>query len=144
VSLEPSPQIVLRAEVNELDRLSRWIASLSELHHLPARVAFQLDLCLSELVTNVISYAYPGTPRPVDAVAVRFTRRGSEVVVEIVDRGVAFDPSAYVPAPLPKSLEEGGVGGRGLRLVRQYAGALHYQRDGEFNRLELVFPLPGG
>jgi serine/threonine-protein kinase RsbW len=141
-SIQPSAQLALRAESSELDRLHHWIESLCELHQLPARLAFQLDLCLTELVTNVISYAYPETPAPEEAVAVQFVRNPADVVVEIVDRGVEFDPLAYVPPPQARNLEEAQIGGRGLLLVRQFAGQLHYRREQGRNRLVLIFPAP--
>jgi anti-sigma regulatory factor (Ser/Thr protein kinase) len=142
MSLEPSSQLALRAESSELDRLHSWIEALCQLHQLPARLSFQLDLCLTELVTNVISYGYPGAQPPEHAVAVHFVRSPAEVIVEIVDRGVEFDPVGYVPTSRPRTLEEAEVGGRGLLLVRQFAGQLRYRREAGCNRLVLIFPAP--
>jgi anti-sigma regulatory factor (Ser/Thr protein kinase) len=142
MSTESSAQLALRAEISELARLHRWLEGLCELHQLPARLAFQLDLCLTELVTNVINYGYPETAAPEEAVAVRFARNPAEVVVEIVDRGVEFDPLGYVPPPKPRTLDEASTGGRGLLLVRQFAGQLRYRREQGQNRLVLIFPAP--
>jgi anti-sigma regulatory factor (Ser/Thr protein kinase) len=144
MSVAPSSQIDLRATLDELERLSRWIGGLAEMHHLPQRLAFQLDLCLTEIVTNVICHAYTQAPAPADAVAVRFVRQSSQVVLQIEDRGVAFDPVSHVLPELPSSLAEASTGGWGLRLVRKFAETLHYQRDGELNRLTMVFPAPLG
>jgi len=142
MSVEPSVYIRLRAEISELERLHSWIVSLCEHHALPERVVFPLDVCLTELVTNIISYAYPGDRPSGAAVSVRFALHWPEVIVEIEDHGVPFDPLAYVPAALPRSLEDSQIGGRGLLLVRKFAAEMHYLRDGPLNRLRLVFPLP--
>ncbi|HKT72526.1 MAG TPA: ATP-binding protein [Steroidobacteraceae bacterium] len=142
MSLEPSEHIALRAEVSELERLNRWVERLCEYHELPERVALQLDICLTEVVTNIISYAYPETTRSMSAVAVRFALRRPEVAVEIEDHGVPFDPLAYIPAQPASTLEDSQVGGHGLRLVRKFAGEMRYRRDGSLNRLRLTFALP--
>jgi anti-sigma regulatory factor (Ser/Thr protein kinase) len=142
VSAEAPSAIILRADLGELARLADWIRGLSERHELSAQVAFHLDFCLTELVTNVINYAYPGGAAPADAVAVRFLRAPTEVVLEIEDHGVAFDPLAHAPGPLPTSLEDAQVGGLGLLLVRKFAGELRYRREGERNFLRLAFPAP--
>jgi anti-sigma regulatory factor (Ser/Thr protein kinase) len=139
---EPSSQLTLRAQPSELGRLNSWIQGLCELHQLPERVSFQLDLCATELVTNVISYAYPQGQAPQEAVALRFERNPAEVLLELVDWGVEFDPLAYVPAPPPRTLEEASIGGRGLLLVRRLAGQLLYSREPGCNRLVLIFPAP--
>ena len=144
MSIEPPAQLALRAEMSELDRLRSWLEALCELHQLPARLAFQLDICLTELVTNVISYGYPDKQPPAQAVAVQFARNPAEVVVEILDQGVEFDPLAYVPAPQARTLEEAQIGGRGLLLVRQFAGQLHYRREPGRNRVILIFAAPPG
>ena len=141
MSAEPSSQIALQPEISELERLNRWVVRLCEQYGLPERVAFQLDICLTELVTNIISYAYPDIRPSAEGVAVRFAVRIREVVVELEDQGIPFDPLAYVPPGLPGSLEDAQIGGRGLLLVRKYAGEMHYLRDGPVNRLRLVFPL---
>jgi anti-sigma regulatory factor (Ser/Thr protein kinase) len=141
MSTEPSAQLALRAEIGELTRLHHWLESLCEQHQLPERLTFQLDLCLTELVTNVISYAYPGAATE-QAVAVQFLRNPAGVVLEIVDHGVEFDPLTYTPKPQPHTLEEASPGGRGLLLVRQFAGELQYRREQGQNRLVLIFPAP--
>jgi serine/threonine-protein kinase RsbW len=137
-------QIVLKAQVQELERLSRWLAELSEAHHLSPQVAAHLDLCLTEIVTNCIIHGYSRVAAPTDAVFVSFARQSAQVVCCIEDRGVAFDPPAHAFAPLPTSLENAQVGGSGLRLVRRFADQLDYRREGGINHLTIVFSTSEG
>jgi anti-sigma regulatory factor (Ser/Thr protein kinase) len=139
MSAQLSSQIVLQAQVQELERLSRWIAELSETHHLPPRRAAHVDLCLTEIVTNCIIHGYARIPAPADAVIVSFTRQSAQVVCCIDDRGVAFDPLAHELVPLPTSLDDAKVGGSGLRLVRRFADQLDYRRESGINHLTVVF-----
>jgi anti-sigma regulatory factor (Ser/Thr protein kinase) len=141
MGLEPSSSIILQAQVSELGRLNHWLETLFERERLTSQLSFRVDLCLTELVTNVISYGYAGEQAPGDSVAVHYYLAPNELIFKILDRGVAFDPTTYVSAPLPASLEDAEPGGQGLRLVHQYVGSMHYQRDAAGNCLELRFPL---
>jgi serine/threonine-protein kinase RsbW len=137
--VQQSSQIVLKAQVQELVRLSRWIAELSETHHLSPQLTSHVDLCLTEIVTNCIIHGYARIPAPKDAVIVSCTRQSAQIVCCIEDHGVAFDPLAQVLAPLPTSLEHAQIGGSGLRLVRRFAEQLDYRREGGSNHLTVIF-----
>ncbi len=136
---QPSSQILLRAQLDELGRLSRWIAELSEAHHLPPRLASHMDLCLTEIVTNAIIHGYAQVTAPTDAVKVDFARGSAAVVCRIEDRGIAFDPVTHALPPLPASLDDAPIGGSGLRLVRQFADQLDYHRESGINHVTVVF-----
>lgn len=139
-----SVRLTLRAATGELERLQSWLESLRDSYQLSDQVAFQLDLCLTELVTNVINYAYPVASAPEEAVAVQLTRNPANLLVEVTDQGVGFDPVAYVPRPCAQSLEEAEAGGRGLLLVRKFATQLQYRREQGCNRLSFILPAPAG
>lgn len=137
-----SAQLALRAATGELERLHSWLESFNEIYGLSARVSFHLDLCVTELVTNVINYAYPAAPAPEEAITVRLVRNPADVLVEITDQGIGFDPVAYVPRALAHSIEEAQEGGRGLVLVRKFATQLQYRREQGCNRFSFILPAP--
>jgi anti-sigma regulatory factor (Ser/Thr protein kinase) len=141
--LPKTEQIALHAELGELERLHNWLEAVCQTHQLSERVSFQLDLCLTELVTNVIHYAYPPGRAPDEAVLVQLVHTAREVLVEMTDRGVEFDPVAYVPKAPAATLEEAEVGGRGLLLVHRFASRLRYRREDGCNRLSFIFPASG-
>jgi serine/threonine-protein kinase RsbW len=139
MSVRWSSQLVLQARVQELERLSGWLAELSESHQLRPRLASHMDLCLTEIVTNTITHGYARITAPEAAIIVRFARQDEQVVCRIEDRGVAFNPLAHPPAPQPKSLDDAQIGGSGLRLVRQFAKQLDYRHEGGSNKLTITF-----
>jgi serine/threonine-protein kinase RsbW len=141
MSLEPSSSIILQAQISELERLTHWLEALVERDGLSSQLSFRVDLCLTEIVTNVISYGYAAGQAPREAVVLHYCLTPTEVIFDIADSGVAFDPTTYVSRPPAASLADAEIGGRGLRLVQQYVGSMHYQRDSQVNRLELRFPL---
>jgi anti-sigma regulatory factor (Ser/Thr protein kinase) len=96
------------------------------------------ELCLDELVTNVVRYAWAdGAPH---AVTVRFERSPSEFALTVEDDGRRFDPREASLAPPAHSLAEAEIGGRGLMLVRSIAPRLDYERRHGRNRVTVAFP----
>jgi anti-sigma regulatory factor (Ser/Thr protein kinase) len=92
-----------------------WLASVGA----PVPVTQDVELVLSELVTN----------------AVRASRPGDEIRVELTGEargwGVAVSDSAgrFVPPATEAVLDPWAVGGRGLRVVSEVAGPLTVEQD---------------
>lgn len=126
--------------MQQLADLERWVGQLGVEHRLSPAQLHHIDLCLTELVSNVIQYGYPsGKP---GTVRIGLLREAERIVVCVEDDGAPFDPTAYVPARLPNSLAEADTGGRGIRLVRHFADELHHRRSAAGNQLTLVFRTP--
>jgi len=97
------------------------------------------ELCVDELVTNIVRYAFTdGGPH---TITVHVERSSSEVEIVIQDDGRPFDPTAGPLPAMPRTLEEAVPGGRGLLLVRSIAPRLGYERRDGVNRVTLAFPL---
>ena len=104
----------------------------------PARLA-DAELCLDELVTNVVRYAFTdGAPH---MLIISVDRAPSEVEITVEDAGRAFDPTAAPLPPMPRTLEEALPGGRGILLVRSIAPRLRYERRDGVNRVTMAFPM---
>jgi serine/threonine-protein kinase RsbW len=104
---------------------SAWARALAEQSNLPAARIDALDLCIVELVSNVVNHSYRG-----DAGEIRLELglAREAAVLTVIDQGPAFDPLT-VPAPaVPASLEEATIGGFGVHLVRSSADACEYSR----------------
>lgn len=97
------------------------------------------ELCVDELVTNVVRYAWP--EGETHAVTLSLARSASEVEITLEDDGRPFDPNDAPVPPAPRSLEEAVPGGRGLMLVRAIAPRLRYERRDGRNRTTIAFPV---
>ena len=133
-------QIVNR--FNELQVLSDWVADISERLGLSARVSFQLDLVLTEAVTNVIENAYSDGADHKITVAIAQTPPLIEV--QIRDGGQPFNPLDYPEMVKPQSLAEATVGGLGIHLIRSYAQECRYERRGQENWFTIVLNAAAG
>jgi anti-sigma regulatory factor (Ser/Thr protein kinase) len=140
MATEPSSQIVIQAKLEQLPDLQHWVEALAVDFHLPPPLVNRIDLCLTELVANIIAYGYPDGA--VGTVSISFWRQLEQIITRIDDDGAAFDPTSYVLPGLPRSLADASGGGRGIRLVRHFADELHYLRGAAGNELVLIFRTP--
>jgi anti-sigma regulatory factor (Ser/Thr protein kinase) len=139
--VEPSSQIVIPAKLGQLRTLEQWVQRIAQQFLLPGPLVHRIDLCLTELVTNVISYGYPDGR--IGAVRVRFWRQPEKITILIDDDAAAFDPTRYEPPGLPGALADAPAGGRGIRLARHFADELHHLALPIGNQLTLVFRASG-
>ncbi len=114
-----------------------WLRSLP--HELSEDRLGDAELCVDELVTNVVRYAW--ADESPHEVSVRIERTASELEITVEDDGRPFDPISAPLPPMPHSLEEAVPGGRGLMLVRSIAPRLSYERHDGRNRVTVAFPL---
>lgn len=120
---------------------SAWLRTLGESFELGSELAFRLDLCASELVANIVSYAFEDEAP--HTIALDLILEPQSVKLVVADDGREFDPLA-VPEPVaPATLEEASVGGLGVHLVRQFADQVSYERVGGRNQITLAWPRPG-
>ena len=133
---EGSITIRLPAEVKEIERLNGLVRRFGELHEIPSRALYAMNLALDEVVTNTILYGFEDATGK--ELTVRLSVVTGEVRGELVDEGREFDPKT-VPSPnLEAPLQERELGGLGLHLVRSLMDKLDYRRDGAKNILSLV------
>lgn len=119
--------------------MSEWIHRQSKLMHLPEALAFRLDLCATEVVTNIITYAYDGALSR--CLLLGITRAQSHVNLEVEDDGKPFNPLEFPPAQTVSSLEQAPLGGRGIHLIRSLTSECKYQRRDGKNIFTMIWPL---
>ena len=126
--------------IEEVRTLEAALMEFAERHGLPQDALFQIQLSLEEVFTNVVNYAYDDDEE--HAVEIVMAREGNAVVIEVADDGFPFDPLQEAPEMDAASpLEERGIGGAGVALVKEMMTELRYRRDGERNRLTMVKEL---
>jgi len=142
-------RLTLRSQLGDLALLWPWVEALAGKYSVPAETTFAIHLCLEEAVSNVIRHGYRGLPNHTLTVGCASpAERALEFTVEdqaqpfdpLADSGVAEAPAASSPAV--SSIDELRPGGRGIRLLRNFAGTLAYERTKDGNRLTIGFELP--
>ena len=113
------------------------MADLARSEALDDDVAYRLDLCLAEVVSNIVRHGLAaGGGEPVRVSA---EREGADFRVVVVDDGRPFDLLAHPLPPAPPQLEDLEPGGFGIPIVRGLADHLESSRRDGHNRLVLGF-----
>jgi anti-sigma regulatory factor (Ser/Thr protein kinase) len=120
----------------ELRPLSEWFRGFARGNGIAEGRALDIELCLNELVANVIRYAYED--RGTHEIRIALERDGGEIRATIEDDGRPFNPLEKGPPATLLSLEAAGVGGWGIPIVRAFADGVSYERRDGRNRTTIL------
>lgn len=138
-STDESRKIVLHNDIQEIPLLAAFVDAVAEERQLPADLAMNLNLALEEAVANVMLYAYPeGTAGTVEIAA---STQDKKLIFTVTDSGKPFDPTAAPDINPDAGLEERGIGGLGIHLVRSIMDSVTYRREGDKNILTMTKTL---
>lgn len=125
-----------RNDDGELRPLSEWFRGFANRNGIAPARALDFELCLNELLTNVIHYAYADRGR--HEIRVFLEHDGEDLRATVEDDGRPFNPLEKEAPAIPASLDEAGVGGWGIPIVRAFADDLSYERREGRNRFTIV------
>lgn len=130
--------IAINAVVDEIAKVSIWMAELEEKDEWPAPLRFGLELSVEEALANVITHAFEdGGTDPLIRVDY-FRPSPDSVAIRIVDNGPPFDPTVLEPPALADDVASARIGGHGVRLMRHFLSDIDYARRDGLNQLTLV------
>jgi serine/threonine-protein kinase RsbW len=132
---EGSITVRLPADLREVDRLNRVIRQFGDLHEVPSRVLYAVNLALDEVVTNVVRHAFQDAKE--QEVIAHVSATSTEVTTEVSDTGRAFNPLDVPPPNLDAPLSERTLGGLGIHLVRSLMDSIEYRREDGKNVLTM-------
>jgi serine/threonine-protein kinase RsbW len=131
-------QLTLRSQIADLALVPEWIETLASEHTILANTQFAMNLCLEEVLSNIIRHGYADeTNRPIIVRYVPVQKGFSYLVVE--DEAPHFDPLAAENTPVEEILDGSRIGGLGIRLLRGFAANLAYEPTPTGNRLTMGF-----
>jgi anti-sigma regulatory factor (Ser/Thr protein kinase) len=117
--------LTLEGSLSSADKGSEWARALAQRSGLSEKHTAALDLCINELVVNIVTHSYRGEP---GEIRLDLDLAPDAAILTVTDTGPAFDPLS-VPSPAkPTSIEEAKIGGYGIHLVRCSADACVYRR----------------
>lgn len=132
--------LTLKNKSDELNKLNVWINNdIATLFKLSENVVFKIDLTLTELIANIISYGYPNQCESEINIKCQFLN--GIIKIEVEDTGIPFNPLEMPDIILPKSLEEADIGGLGIFMIRKYIDESSYQRENNKNIFTMQFKI---
>ena len=120
---EPKVHLVIGSRLENVELVQ--IAVEAALQELPVEetLAHRVGTAVREAVANAIEHGNKNDPNK--QVTVDFGLDGGEIVIEVCDEGLGFDP-ARVPDPLrPENLMK--PNGRGILLIREFMDDVSYR-----------------
>jgi len=101
----------------------------------PSDVAGEMRLAIEEILANLIAHAWP--EGGLHEAELQLLVADGELVCEVTDDGLAFDPRVHESPQLDAGLDARPIGGLGLVIVRDTADRIEYSRQDEVNHLKL-------
>jgi anti-sigma regulatory factor (Ser/Thr protein kinase) len=133
----------LKAVLDNVPVATLWVAEAARAAGLDRRVVSQIELAVDEVCANVVEHAYAGMDAGEMEVTCALEVEG--FVVRVRDWGASFDPGAVDEPDVTAPLEERGLGGLGLFLVRQVMDEVDFSFSRVHgNELVMVKRLEGG
>jgi anti-sigma regulatory factor (Ser/Thr protein kinase) len=126
----------LRNDPAEARRIEEWMKSFAETAHLSPAARHAFDHALVEWITNIISHAYADARE--HWIVIRFLTAPGQARVEVEDDGREFNPLTRPPVDTSAPLEQRGVGGLGVHMVRQLMDSVEYRRESGRNLLTMT------
>ena len=123
-------RLVIDSQLSEIRRATALVDEFGARHGLGREDAAAIHVVLDEVLSNAIRHGLAGAAS--HAITMTLDIDGSDILVEIVDDGVAYDPTQS-PAPvLAGTLGERMEGGMGVAFVRALTDSIEYRRiDGQ-------------
>ena len=125
----------LKSNLSELDALCKKLEKFGQTMGLSKKCIFEANLALDELFTNIISYGFDDKNE--HTVRITISLQNDELVFNIEDDGVPFNPTKVETPDLECTIEECRIGGLGIHLAKNLMDEVCYQRCNDKNILTL-------
>ena len=91
----------------------------------------QIKLCVDEIFTNIVSYAYHPSTGPAQ-IAIDMVQNPVRAIIVFRDWGKPYNPLGREEPDTDADLDERGIGGLGIFLVKHAVDDISYEyRDGQ-------------
>jgi len=120
-------QLRLPADLEYHHRLKKFILDYASKEGLDERQCHQIELASDEILTNIISYAYPEEKG--DITVICESDQDGALLVQIIDTGLPFNPLEAGEPDLSLGVQEREMGGLGVFLARKMVDDIQYRRQ---------------
>ena len=147
----PHPTTWRTAFVGTIDGISaaaEWVDTIAAEQQFPEQLVFALQICLEELLTNIVRHGGPDSggdlsevPIPPLNVEINISASAQCVRMTVEDDGKPFDVVNAPAHRIDQPLGEVQPGGLGIQLIKNFASAIAYDQAGLGNRVVVEFLL---
>ena len=131
-----SIDLQLKNELEEIDRALQSFAAFCKRTQLANDVQNSVSIVLDDLLNNVINHAFEDSKE--HEIEVSFRADHQRLVIEVVDDGVEFDPFLKGEPDIESNIDERGVGGLGIHMIKSIMDDYSYKRIKGRNHVTLM------
>lgn len=124
-----------RSHIQEIPRIRKDMEFLNTEWFIAQSESNQIRVIVEEIFSNIVRFAF--TDKNEHHVDIKLSLVGSQIEIEIIDDGIAFNPLEYQLTPQPDAISS-DAGGMGLSLIKTFSNHIEYQRIGEKNHLKIT------
>ena len=124
-------ELTIDATIKNIEQVTAFVDEQLRVLDCPMKTLVQIDIAIDELFGNIARYAY--NPEVGSAtVRVEVCEDPVSVVITFIDNGMPYNPLAKEDPDVTLSLEERGIGGLGIYMVKKTMDDIVYEyKDGK-------------
>ncbi len=119
----------LAVELASIQSATSFVSALLASINCPIKICMQLEIAIDEVLSNIISYSRA------EKMCVACRAWDHEIQLRFIDNGVAYDPLLAPEPDTTLSLDERGIGGLGIFMVKKSMDELFYAYENGKNIL---------
>lgn len=134
--------------IDDISAAAQWVDTIAVEQQFPEQLVFALQVCLEELLTNVVRHGgakssgdLSEVPVPPLNVEITISTGAQRVSMIVEDNGKPFDVVNAPAHRIDQPLDEVQPGGLGIQLIRNFASSIAYEQAGLGNRVIVEFLL---
>jgi sigma-B regulation protein RsbU (phosphoserine phosphatase) len=142
-SREYNKSITIQNRIEEILQLNDFINFIGNDNNLQPNKITAIQIAIEEAVSNVVKFAYPKDTNGMINLNVRrqINNDTDELIFEIVDSGIPFDPTiTEMPDTTLPALER-PIGGLGILIIKKTMDWLTYKRENAQNILTMALDM---
>jgi serine/threonine-protein kinase RsbW len=134
--MDKPASLQLIAGLKDLAEIRQFVEEKAKSLNIEPTAIYDINLAVTEMVTNIIVHGYRGEPGQVE---IEVGREGDSVVIRLRDQAPVFDPTQVSPPNLNLPPEERPLGGLGIFLTKHFMDQMtHREIPPGGNELTLV------
>ena len=136
MEIQEARELTVDAAVDNLDTVNQFVEDLLSTAECSMKTRMQVDLVVEEIFVNIASYAYaPG--RGTAVIRGRLVEEPKGLELTFMDEGKPYNPLERKDPDTSAPLEERGIGGMGIFLVKKNVDAISYDYKDRRNILTI-------
>ena len=128
--------------IDDISAAAQWVNTIAADQKFPEQLVFALQVCLEELLTNIVRHGgakssgdLSEVPVPPLNVEISISTGDQRVSMTVEDNGKPFDVVNAPAHRIDQPLDEVQPGGLGIQLIRNFASSIAYEQAGLGNRV---------